>query len=319
MKISPKLFASILFFMFLQTTYAKAQSCSFSVSNMNFGVVNLLSGNSNDTSAVLSYNCSNLLMFGLSLRICPNLSMGSGGGSSSARYMVSGTNALSYQLFQDSGNSVPWGAVSDPSLGSVPAIDIFLPPFSSRSGSINIYGRILARQASAPAGSYVSSFNGMHANFTYQQYTLFAPACESVAANSAQASFNVSAQIQKSCTITATTLNFGNHGMLTANIDATSTLFVNCTANLPYTIALNGGMSNMQPHQRRMTNNANVIIYGLYSNSSRTIAWGETPGQIVSETGSGTTQDITVYGRVLPQTTPPPGIYTDIVVATVTY
>nr|WP_281033880.1 spore coat protein U domain-containing protein [Mesorhizobium sp. M4B.F.Ca.ET.049.02.1.2] len=36
-------------------------------------------------------------------------------------------------------------------------------------------------------------------------------------------------------------------------------------------------------------------------------------------TGVGTAQNLTVYGRVPPQTTPSPGVYTDTVIVTVTY
>ncbi|MGN8543862.1 spore coat protein U domain-containing protein [Bradyrhizobium sp. 13971] len=44
-----------------------------------------------------------------------------------------------------------------------------------------------------------------------------------------------------------------------------------------------------------------------------------TPGSTVPGTGTGLAQNLAVYGRVLPQGTPSPGVYSDTVVVTVTY
>jgi hypothetical protein len=51
----------------------------------------------------------------------------------------------------------------------------------------------------------------------------------------------------------------------------------------------------------------------------RDVAWGNTLSNWESGTGSGLGQSLTVYGLVPAQTTPAPGIYTDTIVATVTY
>jgi spore coat protein U-like protein len=62
------------------------------------------------------------------------------------------------------------------------------------------------------------------------------------------------------------------------------------------------------------------VTYGLYRDAARSLAWGATTGvNTASGTGTGTTQTLTVYGRVAPQTTPKAGTYTDTIVATVTY
>ncbi|GAB5101270.1 spore coat protein U domain-containing protein [Caballeronia sp. HLA56] len=49
--------------------------------------------------------------------------------------------------------------------------------------------------------------------------------------------------------------------------------------------------------------------------------WGDgnSGSTTVSGTGNGATQTIPVYSRVLPQPTPPPGSYSDTVVATVMF
>jgi spore coat protein U-like protein len=121
------------------------------------------------------------------------------------------------------------------------------------------------------------------------------------------ASFTVTITLNASCTIVSTaTLNFGSHGVLTANVDQTTTLQVQCTT--PYNIGLDAGTG------------ANTVNYSLYSDSGRTTVWGNTVGtNTVSATATGAAQSYTIYGRVPPQTTPAPGTYTDTITGTVTY
>jgi spore coat protein U-like protein len=109
--------------------------------------------------------------------------------------------------------------------------------------------------------------------------------------------------------------------VLSSNIDATSLLSVQCSISLPYTVALNGGNSGASdPTQRKMSNGATQLTYGLYRDSARSLPWGGTTGtNTVSATGTGAVQALTVYGRVAPQTTPAPATYQDTIVVTITY
>jgi spore coat protein U-like protein len=69
-----------------------------------------------------------------------------------------------------------------------------------------------------------------------------------------------------------------------------------------------------------MANGAQTITYGLYQDSARSNAWGDTIGtNTESGTGTGSNQALTVYGRVGAQITSSPGSYSDAVVVTVTY
>jgi spore coat protein U-like protein len=134
--------------------------------------------------------------------------------------------------------------------------------------------------------------------------------------------FTVQLTITASCIInSASTLNFGSQGVLAANIDQTSTIQVQCTATTPYNIGLNAGTgTGATVAARKMTNGANTITYSLYSGSCCTTVWGNTVGtDTVSSTGTGAAQSFTVYGRVPPQTTPAPAVYTDTITVTVTY
>lgn len=312
-------FIAALFLSVTSASVVIAQTCTSTISDMNFGTVNLQAGGAIDTTAVLSVTCSSSLNLQLLMRVCPNLNAGSGGSSGSIRLMTNGANTLSYQFFQDANRTVLWGSSTNTTLGSVPAIDVIAPILGPGTATRTIYGRILASQASKLAGTYLSMFSGGQARINYVRYLLGAPDCSTVADNPIQPSFNVQAIVNRSCTVSASPLNFGTHSAMTSNIDANGALTINCTLGLPYSISLNGGLSNAQPTQRRMTLGSTAIIYGLYSNSTRTVPWGNTAGQIVSRTGTGATESVPVYGRVAPQATPTSGVYTDTVVVTINY
>ncbi len=135
-------------------------------------------------------------------------------------------------------------------------------------------------------------------------------------------SFNVNITIATACTInSASALNFGSQGVLAANVDQTATLQVQCTSTTPYNIGLNAGNgTGATVTNRLMSFGGNTVAYALYTDSGRTTNWGNTVGtDTVAATGTGASQSYTVYGRVPPQTTPPPGTYTDTVTVTVTY
>src|SRR5262249_40741713 len=129
------------------------------------------------------------------------------------------------------------------------------------------------------------------------------------------------ASVSSNCNVSSSNVNFGSSGTITANVDATGTLSVQCTNTTPYTVALNGGNSGASdPTQRKMSKAAETITYGLYRDATRSQSWGSTSGtNTVGGTGTGANQGLTVYGRVAAQTTPSPGTYTDSVVVTVTY
>ncbi|KAG1165703.1 hypothetical protein G6F35_018628 [Rhizopus arrhizus] len=63
------------------------------------------------------------------------------------------------------------------------------------------------------------------------------------------------------------------------------------------------------------------LTYELYRDSARSLRWGNTLNvDTVGGTGSGSAQQLTIYGRVPPVTgQPPAGAYNDLVQVTITY
>lgn len=154
---------------------------------------------------------------------------------------------------------------------------------------------------------------------------LVAASFVSQAANAATATgqFNVTITIQSNCVVqSATDLAFGSQGVITANIDAQSTISVQCTNTTPYTIGINvGNGAGATVASRKMTGSAAATVnYSVYRDAARTLVWGTTIGtDTLAGTGNGSTQPITVYGRVPPQATPAAGAYSDTLTVTVTY
>ncbi|KCZ59657.1 hypothetical protein HY30_13710 [Hyphomonas chukchiensis] len=70
-----------------------------------------------------------------------------------------------------------------------------------------------------------------------------------------------------------------------------------------------------------MTDGSNTLSYNLYTNSGYGTVWGDGTGgsSDVTGTGSGSVQDLTVYGRMPAGQGEPAGDYSDTVTATITY
>ena len=142
-------------------------------------------------------------------------------------------------------------------------------------------------------------------------------------AATATAQFNVTITIQSNCIVqSATDLAFGSQGVLSANVDAQSTISVLCTDTTAYTIGINAGTgAGATVAARKMTGpGAATVTYSVYRDAAHTLVWGTTIGtDTVAATGNGSAQPVTVYGRVPPQGTPVPGAYSDTLTVTVTY
>jgi spore coat protein U-like protein len=181
-----------------------------------------------------------------------------------------------------------------------------------------MYGRVFGSQSSAEPGSYASSFSGGNVNVRYR--VTEATDCSTLSGTpAASSSFNAQAIVEKECLVTTEPVSFGSHGVLSANVDAEGAVNVRCTPATNYRIRLNGGDAAATPTERQMSKGAATITYGLYRNGARDQPWGDTEGTAATGSGNGTGQPHVVYGRVPPQATPAPGLYTDTVVVTVDY
>ena len=134
----------------------------------------------------------------------------------------------------------------------------------------------------------------------------------------------VNAIILNSCTVIATPMAFGTLSVLGgSNYNSTSIITLTCTPLTAYDVALDNGLYSSSG-VRRMRNLANsaYISYNIYSDASRTAAWGSTSG---NNTVAGTTDItgiklLTAYGRIPSSATSvAAGVYDDTVTVSVTF
>ena len=134
--------------------------------------------------------------------------------------------------------------------------------------------------------------------------------------------FNVTTSVGEACSVTASDLGFGAYDPLSAtNTDATTTLGVTCTLTTTYDVGLDAGTgTGATTTVRVMEFGANTLNYALYQETGRTTIWGENVGvDTVSGTGTGSSQALTIYGRIPALQSVTPGAYADLITVTVTF
>jgi spore coat protein U-like protein len=298
---------------------AAPASCSFSITAVNFGTIDVRANTVFDTTATFSATCTGDAR--RTIRVCPNIGEGSGGSSGgNPRLLTSGTNQLAYNLYRNSGRTTVWGSYLWPYSSTPPTVNVSLNALGTGSASRTIYARVLAGQQTKPSGLYSSSFVPPHTAIAYAYST--AGNCNAIGAtNITSVPFTVTAVNIATCSVSATAVDFGSTGVLDSARDGSGTLTLTCTALAPYTVALSGGNDGASdPTQRKMSSGAEKVTYGLYRDSARILPWGSANGvNTVGGIGTGASQSLTVYGRVPVQATPSPGAYSDTVVVTLTY
>lgn len=139
-------------------------------------------------------------------------------------------------------------------------------------------------------------------------------------AGTATSTISVSATVITLCTIVTLPLAFGNYASTSAS-NAVTNITVTCSLSVPYTVGLGlGGGTGATAAVRKMSNGANLLSYGLYSNAGMTTVWGQTAGtDMIAGTGSGLAQLLPVYGQIPSGQTVATGAYTDVVTASLNF
>lgn len=127
-----------------------------------------------------------------------------------------------------------------------------------------------------------------------------------------------------SCTVSASSVNFGSFSPLTlAYVDSTGSITVNCTDVSSYSISLSTGSGTYV--QRSMVSGGYYLYYNLYRDAAYQQIWGDgissTYTVSLSNPVNGQNNLHTVYGRVplSSQRAAHVGIYSDTITVTVSY
>ncbi|HEY0506119.1 MAG TPA: spore coat protein U domain-containing protein [Lysobacter sp.] len=297
-------------------TPVRAQTCTFSMSNVDFGNVDAFATEAVDLLAQATFTCT-----GAStpyIHACASIG--------STRLMTGpGSVKLSYDLYIDSARTRPWGSLWEATANNVLTAEI---PIASGSGSVTVpvYVRIFGGQSQLSAGAYSQGFLGAgYTGYNVIGYTSGTPpTCTTSSGPQNAFSFTTRATVISNCTVSATNIDFGQQGVIRAATTSTGVVTTTCTKGANYTIALNAGSgAGATFAERRMTRSggSETLGYALYRDSGRTQVWGDGSGGsgTVSGSGSGAAQTATVYATLPMQTSPPPGSYADTITVTVTF
>ncbi len=276
---------AIMLFMGLSATQA---ACSISGTSVNFGTYTGAAVNGGTGSVTV--NCS----FGVSYTVGINSGLHQGGGNYNWNMLGPSASSLHYEMFRDAGRSQFWG--------NTQYLDTINKVGNGGPQTINFWPGIPASTLSIP-GVYTDTI-------TVFVYSIF---------GTTSAQITVTATMPASCTISATSLNFGIYTV--TQLNATSVLTVKCTNTTPYYVNLDNGLQSSCCWYNNMKSAAGAqLSYVLYQDAAHTRPWQNTvnlDGE--AGTGTGANQSLTVFGQVSAGQNVAPGSYADTVVARVTY
>ncbi|WP_049722208.1 Csu type fimbrial protein [Gilvimarinus polysaccharolyticus] len=307
-------------------------NCNASASDLVFG--NISMGATQNNTATVNIECNT---FGLSLlatarvRMCLNIDAGVATNSTvNARTMSTASlEQVQFQIYRDAGRYQTWSNT----VASDVDIDLqYSVPVLGGSGTTSaiLYGQIPAQLALA-TGNHQNSFVGAHTrlDYRYAERLLGTPSWPTSCTSGGNGGgsitfpFNANATVPASCVIdVVNNLNFGSTpGLISSNQDQTTNFSFTCTKTTPWKVSLDDGLHAVgATRHMRLGTTENYVEYELYRDSGRTLRWGNTPDvDTVNNAGTGSSQNLTIYGRVPAPQSLPSGSYSDTVTVTITY
>jgi spore coat protein U-like protein len=276
-------------FALIATSAAGQLSCTVSAPTMSLGVY---------TGAILTPGASPMTVTCLILTpytVALNAGVGVGATTTTREMTGPGSGTLSYRMFQNTSRTTNWG--------NTVGIDTVAGTGTGSAQTLQIYPQVAAGQTAA-SGTYTDTI-------TIRVTGLL---------GTVTTTFTVTATVPATCTISASALSFGNY--TGALINAASALTVNCTNLATFNIGLNAGTAvGATVTTRKMTGPASATLnYVLFRDSARTQNWGNTVGtDTLTSQGTGAAVMYGVYGQMAAGQFGTPAIYTDTIIATITY
>ncbi|MGA2043802.1 MAG: spore coat protein U domain-containing protein [Roseiarcus sp.] len=313
-----------MFFWVAQPSQANAAlTCSIGAAGGNYGSVDVLTGAAATASATFTISCTGGTAGQIAI-LCTEFGQGSPNASSSVRYMGNGAATTIHELYTSAALTTVWGSwgYGTAAYGSGGyAWDPSIASDGTATATFTVYGQFKGSQTTAVPGTY--TWTNSTPVLTYAQAATGTP-CTTKPTGSKTATAGASnwtVTVIANCYIGTAPIAFGTVGLLSSAVTAIGYFGTNCSNTWPYTMSLSAGSGpGATVTTRYMTNGASTVAYSLYQNSGYTTVWGSTIGtDTMSSTGTGAVQLFTIYGKAPSQSTPPPGSYSDTVVATITF
>jgi spore coat protein U-like protein len=276
---------------------AGISSCSVSSTGIVFSPYDTQTKAAVDGTGTITVTCSgDGNNNGLTLNIT-----GGNANACSPRHMSRGTATLSYNVFREAARTSTWCDG-----GSRLDFNVDFTSGASQTLTFTMFGRVVAAQ------------NPVYSTSPYTDSLTIS--VKRGGGTLATTSATISSMVAAICSVSAGTLGFGGYSGTAVN--ATAAVSVSCSNGAPYQVGLSGG-SHQSGSVRRMAGPlSSFLSYQLYSDSLRTVPWGDGSAQLGARrggTGSGAAQSLTVWGRIPAGQNPAVGSYSDSVVVTVEY
>ena len=281
-------------------------TCSASISNIEFGSIDLLTNNTFTTTGTVSYSCKNTGDAPQSLTLCLNIDSAGINPRALPLLPPGDSTNLSFQLYKDSGYSNVWGSMANGSTPVPASINVTVVGGATQADTLTIYAAILPNQIGKSAGGYKLNFNindtlvtsvaGINGNCASSSGS-----GPGVIPTQRMNTFYVQANAPTKCLINSkSNVDFGNTPSSTNNIESKGTNPINltCTNGTVYNIGLapsngnkdgagvmkgSGGNSDMVPYQLRSTAGLSGTPWGNTATSTNL-------GNGVAGTGTGSAQ-----------------------------
>jgi spore coat protein U-like protein len=307
----------------MEPAHAGPTTCSATVTTLAFGNVTPQSSLTYST-ATLTYTCTttqnNADYIAACFRIPAGLFDATNANPRNMQYLL--INLLQYQIYQDSAHTLPWGSNSG-TLGTQYYVPVMVPANGSTTGTLTLYGEVLAGQTTALPGSYSESITNGTINVS-DGGSQYPSNCNGGNVSPGNFTVTVTANVVNPCTVSANPLNFGSVAAGTSNVSGNTTIGVTCAMNVAYNIGLTPS-NNATNGAGSMTGSVHgaSLPYQLYQNSADTTVWGNQSSNMLTaanglQPGTGSLQRYTLYA-VAPNTYFTPDTYTVTVTVSVTF
>lgn len=305
-----------------------ATECTADMTALDFDSVNP----DGTAKATISYRCetnSNNLLGRVTVGMCFAIGPGPGATSVWDRRMThSSGEIISFQMYKDPALSNVWGDTSSPPSYLAGWIE-YWTIFGSRTvaGTLEVHGKLLSNPPLVGAGEYSSFFSDARLIYSASESNRPNPLdCDQGNFSTDTFPFTARITVRPSCSvITASDMSFNPGGMplsgtRTGNLASTSTIDLTCTKRTSWQVGLDDGLHATAGGTRQMCNPDGACIAYRLNRTSGTNPWGDDIDvNTVEGTSAGTSQSLTVHGRVDDQPLLQAGRYSDTVKVVLTY
>lgn len=124
--------------------------------------------------------------------------------------------------------------------------------------------------------------------------------------------------VQAGCALNVVGLNFGEYDIFnTQDIHISTSIAVTCDAASSFEVSLSAGSGSFA--SRTLVRDAHQLAYNLYVDPAHITVWGDGSPGTMTVSGTGTSSDFTVYGRIPARQNASVGSYSDTITVTITF